>query len=172
MDSKQIFNAETSWSINGRWGPYSSDPDLQSAFLARLHLLHAANGIARLYWFQWNDTTDGTLWIPDPNDPRAQGTIQKAGIAYQQIYNWMVGKTLPQGCSQSGTVWTCSISGPKGYVAEAVWDTAQNCSNGTCTHSIYKTGAPFIRYRDLDGGTTNIQGGTVPIGAKPSLLEN
>ncbi len=172
LDSKEIFNTETSWSVNGLWGPYSSDPDLQAAFVARLHLLHAANGIARLYWFEWNDTSDGTLWIPDPGDPRGQGTIQKAGIAYGQVYNWIVGKDMPQGCSQRGTVWTCAITGLKGYVAEAVWDTAQSCNRGTCTNSTYKVGAPFIKYQNLDGRTTSIQGGTVPIGAKPILLEN
>jgi len=172
LGDKQIFDTESSWSLNGHWGAYSSDPDLQAAFVARLYLLHAAYGIVRLYWFEWNDPSDGTLWLPNPAAPSGPGTLQEAGVAYQQIYNWLVGNSMPTGCSQSGTVWTCSITGAKGYLAEAVWDTSQTCSGGTCTSSSYKVGSSYSQYQTLSGATVTITGGTVPIGAKPILLEN
>jgi len=172
LGSKQIFDTESSWSVNDQWGPYSTDLDMRAAFLSRSYILHAAYGFSRLYWFQWNDPSDGTLWLPDPNDPPAPGTLYPAGIAYQQTYNWLVGRNISNGCSQNGTVWVCAISGSGGYIAEAVWDTAQSCNNGTCTYSSYKVGTPFTQYQTIYGQTNPITGGTVPIGAKPILLGN
>jgi len=172
LGSAPIIDTEASWSENGLWGRYSTDPDLQAGFVARFYLLHAAYGIARLYWFEWNDPTDGTLWLPDPNDPSAPGTVQKAGIAYQQVYNWLVGNYISSGCAQVGTVWACGITGANGYTAQAVWDTSQTCSNGTCTTSPYQVNPIFTNYRTIYGSKISIKSKDVPIGALPILLAN
>lgn len=172
LGSKPIFNTESSWSVNGQWGPFSSDPDMEAAFVSRLYMLHAAYGISRLYWFEWNDTGDGTLWLPDPNDPSGHGTILKSGIAYQTTYSWLVGNKISYGCSQQGTIWTCSIAGSNGYLAEAIWDTAESCSKGFCTTVSQVVSPAYIKYQTLDGISHSISGGTVPVGAKPILLQN
>jgi len=172
LGSKPIFNTESSWSLNDQWGPFSTDKDMQAAFVARLYILHAVYGISRLYWFEWNDTSDGTLWLPDPNDPKAPGTVLKPGIAYQATYTWLVGKTTANSCSQAGTIWTCSITGANGYVSEAIWDTAESCSNGTCSTVSYVADSKYIHYQTLDGNMYSVSGNTVRIGAKPILLQN
>jgi len=86
----------------------------------------------------------------------------------------MVGATLTQPCSSVGTVWTCQLN--KGTLQTlAVWDTAQSCSNGTCTKSTYTipvANPKYFHYLDLTGKSTNISGSTVQIGYKPILLEN
>jgi hypothetical protein len=71
-------------------------------------------------------------------------------------------------------VWTCGFTKPGGYLALAVWDTAQGCNNGSCTNSTYTIPATvnYIHYRDLSGGETSIAGSTVQVGLKPILLEN
>ena len=172
LSSKPIFNTESSWSLNGQWGPFSSDPDMQTAFVSRLYILHAAYGISRLYWFEWNDTSDGTLWLPDPTNPKAPGTLLKPGIAYQATNSWLVGKNISNGCTQSGSIWKCKISGANGYAAETVWDTAESCSGGSCKTVSYVPDAKYIKYQTLDGKTHSVTGTTVPIGAKPILLQN
>jgi hypothetical protein len=165
------------WNTEANWGSYNSvrhltDPDLQAAWLARMYLLSASYRIARLYWFSWNDTDLGTLWTPDPNNPRARGTLLKPGVAYQQLYNWMVGATLDQPCSQSGTIWTCGFTRTNGYVSQAVWDTSESCANGVCTTHPYTVDSQYIKYLTLSGAAFQITGGTVPIGTQPILLEN
>ena len=172
LSSKPIFNTESSWSLNGQWGPFSSDPDMQTAFVSRLYILHAAYGISRLYWFEWNDTSDGTLWLKDPRDASAPGTVLKPGIAYQATYTWLVGNNISKGCTQTATIWKCKITGASGYVAEAVWDTAESCSSGSCHTVSYMPDAKYIHYQTLDGKTHSVTGTTVPIGAKPILLQN
>ena len=165
------------WDTEASWGKPSlsdfTDLDLQAAFLARFYFVHRAAGVRRFLWYQWNQNTTGagTLWIPDPNVPSAPGTVLKPGVAYAQVYDWMVGANL-NGCSSSGTIWTCQLSRSGGYVAEAIWDTSQTCANGSCTTVGYTVDPQYVRYRALDGSITSITGFMVPVGTKPILLEN
>lgn len=168
--SKAIFNTEASWSVTLTWN--YTDPDMQASFVARMYLLNAAYGISRLYWYEWNNSQDGTLWLQDPNNPVGPGTLLKSGVAYREIYGWMAGKYISSGCSVSGTTWSCSLSGANGYLAEAVWDTSQTCADGECTTIDRSADPKYIKYRTLSGSTVNITGTTVPVGIKPILLEN
>lgn len=170
------------WDTEASWGPQADtcfyDQDLQAAFVARFYMIHWSVGVSRLYWFQYNSTTEGSLWSPAPYSCGgvtcyfAPGTLLEPGIAYQQVYNWMVGATMSQPCSASGTVWTCGFTRPNGYVARAVWDTSQTCSDGICTTAEYAVESQFTKYSTLSGETVNITGAAVPIGAKPILIEN
>lgn len=170
MGSKQIINTEASWGVTANWN--YGDPDKQAAFVARLYLFNAAYGISRLYWFEWNNDAAGALWVPSSGAPSAPGTMLKSGIAYEQIYSWLVGKTIANGCSASGTVWSCSITGANGYQAELIWDTAESCSNGDCSTVLRAVDPKYIKYRTISGTTVNITGTTAPVGLKPILLEN
>ena len=64
------------------------------------------------------------------------------------------------------------FAGPKGYVAEAIWDTSQTCANGLCGSHPYAVGSQYVNYLTLDGSKLQIQDNSVPIGAKPILVEN
>ena len=156
------------WNTEASWGDNTDLPDLdlQAAYLARFYLLQAGLGVDRLFWYRWDSAVRGTLWD-------ATTGIHKAGVAYQQMYNWLVGADLPGQCTLSGTVWTCTVTRPNGYSARAVWDASQTCSNGSCTTSSYTPNSAYIRYRTLDGSSVTITPGSmVQIGAKPILLEN
>ena len=93
-------------------------------------------------------------------------------MAYQQVENWMVGAVPTGQCTSKGNIWTCDYTRANGYQAEAIWDTSQTCSNNVCTTNSQPVPSQYIHYRDLGGNTTNISGGSVPVGAKPILLEN
>ena len=167
LDKKPLWDLEANWG-----GGRLNDPDLQAAWLSRYYILHVANSISRYYWYMYNGGPLGGLWVPDPHDQTKPGTILKPGIAYQQMYDWLPGATMPNGCQTSGTVWTCSLARSGGYEGLLVWDTSQTCSHGTCGTSQYAYQGSYVQYRDLDGNTWKINGKTVGIGAKPILLEN
>ena len=168
--NKPLWDTEASWGNTTKNG--FTDADLQAAFLARFYMMHWSVGIARFYWYQWNNPTVGALWIPDPHDPRLPGTLLKPGIAYAQLDQWLVGAKLSSACTVHGTAWTCELSRAGGYQAEAIWDTAESCKQGSCDTIEYTVDAKYKQYRTLDGKTIPITDSKVPIGIKPILVEN
>lgn len=171
-----VSNAQNSkplWCSEGGWGDTTGngfvDQDLHAAYLARHYLLQESEGVVRYYWYAWDNGFDSVglpdgLWVP--------GGITLAGSAYQQVENWMVGATPAGQCSPNGNIWTCNYTRPNGYQAEAIWDTSKSCANGVCAANPQSAPSQYVRYRDLNGNTTTISAGTVPVGAKPILLEN
>lgn len=156
------------WCTEGSWGDTSgngfTDPDLHAAFLARHYLLQESEGVVRYYWFAWDNGGDG-LW-------NASTGMSKSGVAYQQVESWILGTTPTGKCTQNGTLWTCNYSKSGGFLAEAIWDTSQTCSNGNCTTSNVSVGSQYSHYLDLNGTSFPITNATVPVGAKPIFLEN
>jgi polysaccharide biosynthesis protein PslG len=158
-----IWDTEGSWTFQRG---SMTDPDTQSAFVVRWHLLHWSEGIRRVYWYAWDNDTWGTLWDPSAGE-------RKPAKAYREVYGWMVGAVMPEPCAQSGpatsdlpkgTIFTCKLTRPGGYQALAVWNT-----NGT---SSYNPPTAYLRLRDLDGNVMAIAPGSpITIGFKPVLLE-
>ncbi len=171
QNHKPIWDTEASWGSNIK--SHFSDPDLQAGWVARFFLLHRSASIARLFWFEWNSTSEyAPLWKPNPKDHRLPGTLLKPGKAYGEVANWLNGTHMPSKCSSTGAVWQCSLTGGGGYEAQAIWNTSKSCSNGNCKTVNYKVGSQFVNYRNLDGKTTPIKNNTVPIGYKPILVQN
>jgi hypothetical protein len=157
------------WCTEGSWGDTSgngfTDPDLHAAFVARHYLLQESEGVIRYYWFAWDNEDDG-LW------DYSTTLITEAGTAYQQVENWVVNRTPVGSCVQSGTVWTCGYSGSGNFQGEAIWDTSQTCSNGSCTTAKVSVGSQYVQYLDVAGQAHSIVNKTVPVGAKPIWLQN
>ncbi len=170
--AKPLWDTEASWGVTSASCFYNSD--LQAAFLAQLFMLHWSADVKRLFWYQYNNQQNGTLWTPNPNNHRRNfpGTMRKAGIAYEQVYKWMAGMEMPGPCSVSGTVWRCNFSGSGGYLAQALWDTSQGCPKGNCSTKSQSVGSQYISYLTLDGQKINITNGQVPVGAKPIWMQN
>ncbi|MBI6546486.1 MAG: hypothetical protein HY692_06805 [Cyanobacteria bacterium NC_groundwater_1444_Ag_S-0.65um_54_12] len=161
-------SAKPLWDTEGSWGTgaYLPDLDMQAAFVARYYLLHWSMGVERFYWYQWVGANPdpqkgwGTLWSS------IRGGIQKSGIAYREVYKWLVGATMTSNCAvqSDGTTWICSLSRPGDYEAQAIWNTASNVPT--------QVSSQFRQYRNLDGGKVAIQSGdSIIIGIKPILLE-
>jgi hypothetical protein len=172
--------AKPIWSGEGGWGRNSlaaevnyGDPDLEAAFAARFQVMIWASGLARSYWYEWDNLGNGTLWSPASIDgctvAFGSGDICEAGTASEQVYSWMVGATLT-GCSANGTTWTCALTQSSGASAEIVWDSSQTCSNGTCGTVSYSPSPIYVSYRDLTGASYPVNG-PVQIGIKPILLQ-
>jgi len=161
------------WDTEGSWGDELTncftDQDQRAAFLAQFYLLQLSENVSRFYWYQWNNNTWGTLWIPSP---APNGTMLEAGTAYQQVYNWLVGSTLATPCSATGTQWTCTFTRPGGYQAEVIWDTSQSCTNGTCTTVDVSVDLKYSKNHDLAGNSGLVSNSTVAVGLKPIWLTN
>jgi len=145
------------WNTEGSWGTASLTSDAQVAAVARFYLLQWSNGVSRFYWHAWDGATWGALWDAT-NGPHP------AAVAYQQVYHWMVGATMTSPCSvDTRSTWTCGLSRPGGYQAQAIWNTASTLS--------YTRPSKFTVYADLAGHTFKITGRSVMIGPKPILLQ-
>jgi polysaccharide biosynthesis protein PslG len=160
LAGKPIFDTE------GSWGDGTvTDPDTQAAWLARWYLLQASlrstDNLQMAAWFTWGDPAIFHWGTIETND----GMPTEAGIAFNQVYNWLVGATINQPCSSSSDgTWTCSLTRHNGYRALAIW-------NAQGTRS-YMPANGFVDYRDLAGNSVKIaKGMPVMIGAKPILLE-
>ncbi len=164
--TKPLFDTEASWNTP----PISclTDPDLQAAFVAQSYVLHWSANVARFYWYQWNNPGFGTMWAPSTS---AAGVILKPGLAYIQIYAWLVGASLVDSCSQNGTTWSCLLTRGS-YHGLIVWDTSQSCNAGVCGTIAFSVPSEYLHYRDLSGNVGVVSAGHVRIGPKPILLEN
>jgi len=160
QDSKPLWDTEASWGNASNMD--FTDEEQQSAFLAQFYLLHWSLGVPRLYWFAWNDGAVGTLWIPDPGDRSAPGTLTKAAGAYAQVYKWLVGAALMKPCSEDGGVWTCSLREADGHEAEIVWSAEGEKQ--------FNPKTSLKKMRDLDGNVNSVQG-AIKIREKPILIE-
>jgi hypothetical protein len=161
--------------------------------VARYYLLLLDAGLVRVYWYCFDNAAWGSMWLKngdnnhtgdgnritcDERQPpyglgAGKGCLLPTGKAYRQVYKWLVGNTPAKRCSNAGAVYTCGLTKPDGTELLAVWDASQKCSHGTCTHSSYSPGAKYSQYYDLDGGTAHpISGSSIPIGAKPILLQS
>jgi hypothetical protein len=165
VQGKPLFCTE------GGWGDVPvegfTDPGLQAAFLARYYLLQNSTRVDRVYWYAWDTTaTDVALWSTTDTTP--------AAIAYGEVYKWTSGATQTSPCSPNGTLYTCTFTRSNGYTALAVWDsnTDPSCyTNGTPTCSSFAIPSQYKLYRDLSGNETGVPGSTIPISAKPILME-
>jgi hypothetical protein len=151
--SKPLWDTESSWGVDSAL----SNSDDQVSQLARHLLIYWSMGVARSYWYAWDNDTWGTLWDPTSG-------IHPAGTAYQQIHDWMVGATLTAPCSQaSDGTWSCPFTRSGGYQALAVWNPVQSLP--------FIAPSQFHTYRMLNGASKAISG-AITIGRGPVLLES
>jgi hypothetical protein len=163
MQGKPIWDSEGSWSWESAGA--TTDPDLQSAYVARDYLLHWSSGIVRHYWYVWEDNTGGWGFFLN----HGTQVLRPAANAYAQVYDWMMGATMPEPCTYTGTdvynaVYTCRLTRPNGYQALAVWDTRGASS--------FDVPSQYTQYRDLTGDTTRIGDRSITITSAPILLES
>jgi polysaccharide biosynthesis protein PslG len=161
LTTKPIWNTEGGWTQNSNL----PNANMEAAFVARVYILQWFKGVQRFYWFQYGNTSTGTFWT-------SAGT-NTAGIAYGEVYDWLVGANLNGPCSAAGTVWTCPFTKPGGVQALAVWDASKTCSGNNCATSSYVPNTAYTKYTNLAGNVTSFApGATIQIGAEPILLQN
>lgn len=161
MDGKPVWTTEGGWGTNGEL----SDPDAQAAYVSRWLILQASAGVQRAYWYMWDMGKDPQAWggLWDSSG------VFEAGIAYGEVYKWLVGATFTKPCSANHDIWTCDLSRPGGQQDRIVWNDSR--SYDTSITWKYAVGSQFAKARHLDGQESPVAGGVVSVGSKPVLLE-
>ena len=166
--AKPVWNTEAGWM--GK--PLAFDEP--AAWVARAYLLNWSNGAQRFYWYAWDDQwamsirlTTGAPPYPGHGDSRNVDGVSSAGIAYGEIYTWLVGATMSSSCSEwESGLWKCELARTGGYHGYIIWSTT-----GAQSLSLPESWK-ISQSRDLAGNRTLISNGTnVPVGIKPTLFE-
>jgi hypothetical protein len=144
------------WNTEGGSGTDSITGAQKAAHVARWYLIHWSAGVSRMMWYAADNREWSTLCAYSPCHPNA------AGVAYSQVYSWMVGSSMNVPCAENGTVYTCGLLTPGNVQMQAVWNVAGS--------STYTVPPGYAHYRDLAGHTNAISGGSVVIGIQPILL--
>ncbi len=162
--TKHGLAAKPVWDTEASWGEtkdnHFENQDDQAAFVAQFYLLQWSQGLQRLYWYAYNGQSAdsiGALWIEDSD---RSGHLTKAGKAFVQTQEWLVGATFSEPCQQDGSRFVCNLT-RNGHPGQIVWDSAG---------SSYSPKGTFAKMSDLDGNT-RAASAQVQIGAKPVLLE-
>lgn len=156
------LSAKPVWDTQDNWGPDSgfSNSTAQQQFLIRRMVTGWSSGLNRIMWYAFDGST-GSLWNTSVG-------LKPSGFAFETIYNWLHGATLSSPCTNSGTVWQCTLSrtGAFPYSADIVWNTG-----GTST---FQPQTQFVQYRDMNQNITPINpvGSNITIGPSPIMLES
>jgi hypothetical protein len=147
------------WNTEGGWGKDAQLPNEseQAAFLVKWYLINFTNGVARAYWYQWDNPEWGTLW-------REGSGITTAGKAAQQVATWLTGATTVSPCSSRGSssLWTCDIRKANGLFRVA-WSPSGQAP--------FADASNIVSITEASGAKRTISGGVTSVGSAPVLLE-
>src|SRR5205823_13985345 len=90
------------------------DAKEQAGWLARQSLLLHSGGIERFFWYAYDDTRGGTLFI------RNSG-LTAAGVALRELIGWMTGAVVAPCVEAADHTWSCAVSRP-GYSGLILWN--------------------------------------------------
>jgi hypothetical protein len=166
-----IVDTEASWGKPQVSSPPFIDQQMQAGFVAIYYLLHLSTGIKRLYWYEYNNQSFGTMWAPNSTNLEEPGTLLPAGVAFKMIQHWLTGARLLHACAiRSEGISACQFLLRDGTSAEFVWAANEVCIQGACTTTRYQPAPQYATYVQLDGRRGDIVG-TVEVGYCPILLK-
>jgi hypothetical protein len=162
-----LWNTETGWYIAGCTPPGmipsqahptgSISQEDAANYVARAYILSWAAGVARFYWYAWDNLTFGLIDC----DGR---TLKPAARAYSETRQWLVGSRIVSCRSDSNGVWVCSLM-HNGAPQLLVWT-----RNGTATYLLPRDLRPRFVI-SLNGKRTRVNGLTIHVGPMPQLVE-
>ena len=144
--AKPLDNTEAGFSSTGWTCPNPAvfascytDPNMQAGYIARMYAFYYWKGVGNDVWYNWSPPNGGL-------------GSSAAGVAYTQVYNWMVGSTFGT-CTNASTVWTCTMTLANGVAAAMVWDTSKSCGGtpSVCSFGVQTVGSSYLSYLDLYG---------------------
>lgn len=131
-------------------------PEENAAYMVRAHLISAAAGVERLYWYSWD--------ILDMGLTRGYGQVQTAGSrAYATLLRWLRGAVIKECATDNDDTWVCHLE-RNGDSAYAVWNVSGD--------------KPFAvpaqmqvnQAEAIDGRRRLVEGGRLQVGIAPVLL--
>jgi hypothetical protein len=115
QDVSARFGKKPLWDTEASWGKSSklSGEDARVSFVARYYALHWSAGVARFYWYAWDNKDWGTL--------TSAGEVLPSGRAYSEIAKWLTQATLTAPCSRQEEIWRCDWRLADGASATLAW---------------------------------------------------
>ena len=181
-----IWNTESGWNTNktllhGTDAEGHADEEtgsLRQAYLSRLEILLANEGVAVNIWYEADHQCAGTLvgfGLPPtsgefrscPNDPPIPSGLTPAGRAVNTMYQWLHGGTFPGPCKSSGDVWWCPVSGPGSGDGVIAWTTKWKGED-----SAAKLPGKYQFAHTLDGESMPVHADQKAIEFRPRLFNN
>ena len=110
-----LWNTETGWLIQnhanrvmpvGPPGTFASrvlDNETSAAYVGRALLVGICSGLARFYWYAWDNRTMG---MTEADGQR----VKPAGLAYERIVRWTSGARVESCVRRSDGVWTVRLA--------------------------------------------------------------
>jgi hypothetical protein len=182
-----IWNTESGWNPNrmllhGLDATGYADAStgiLRQAYLARMTILLANQGVAVNLWYEADNQCWGTLYgfglpssspdmAPCSHDPPIAKGLTPGGIALNTLYTWLHGESFTGPCQASGTIWWCPLDGPATGKAILAWTTKWNAAESA---SILP--ATFQYAHTVDGTAAQLRPGEKPLlEMRPRLFNN
>ncbi len=181
-----MWNTESGWNTNktllhGVDSEGHADAEtgvLRQAYLARLEILLANEGVAVNIWYEADHQCTGTLvgfgldrsspeFRSCPNDPSIPSGLTPAGRALNTMYAWLHGGTFTGPCQSKGDVWWCPVSGPGSGEGVIAWTTKWKDEESTA-----KLPGKYQYVHNLDGESLPLRGNEKPIEFRPQLFNN
>lgn len=133
-------------------------PENLAAYMVRAHLLAAAIGISRFYWYSWD--------IRDMGLTRSYGATPMIGaVAYNTMTKWLRGATLSKCETENDKTWLCYLT-QKQKTFIVLWNVDKEIN------FIVPKGMHFNEIEAVDGRIAPLSGRTIRIGVMPQRLGN
>ncbi|PTQ81041.1 glycosyl hydrolase family 39 [Nitrosospira multiformis] len=168
LDQKPLWNTEAGWQMESRqkkkvplglieqkWKKL--DDRGGAAYVARALVLNWVRGVSRFYWYSWDNVHMGLIELDTFK-------LKPAAAAYDRMARLLAGGILKD-CSQSKSIWTCSITQADGKRLWMVWTEDDNAQDWQVPGEWN-----INRVEALDGGTLEIKNSFVRIGPDPIFL--
>jgi hypothetical protein len=159
-----LWNTEAGWYIANAHGPAKVkwkvlDRDEAAAFVARALILGKSLGLARFYWYAWDDGILGLLEMED-------ASLKPAALAYRTTAQWLQGVNTVKCDKLNVSVMSCELSDGS-QIRHVVWSTG-----GEITLVIPSTWG-VMQQRDLIANESQLIGGaSVRVRPQPTLLQS
>jgi hypothetical protein len=150
QSGKPVFVTE------GGYGPASDGSD-GPGWTVRHLLTQLGNGAERFFLFDFDATNLGILY------DTTTGSLTANGIAYQQVYDWLVGRSVSALTLDNAGTYRLSVTGVNGFVAQVIWNPSTSVK--------VTPSATFRQYRDLSG-VVHAFSGSIVVSSDPILLQN
>jgi hypothetical protein len=112
-----VWTTEVNYGLAGS-GAEPAPEAQQRANVARTYLLNAANGIERVYWYDWDlgpGVANTLLTLSDGV------TVSPAGKAFRVVHDWMVGTTVKSCDPNASGTYVCVLQ-HDGGVRRVYWN--------------------------------------------------
>lgn len=155
-----LWNTETGWSKP----KYFANDYEASAYVARSLLLSWTAGIARFYWYAWDNHGWVTLELTEPTTLRGNANAS----AFQTMENWMLNKRVESCAAGADDTWACRLTG--GPSAAYIFWNPRHAAKFTIPATVEDRNG-FWTITDLMGHAAETEQSTATADLQPKLAQ-